>query len=246
MPDEILTVQEYVRRMNDGVTRPFLCRCNDNNQYVIKGQPNLNRKELIAEFIAASLATKLGLPCPPFRIAEVPKELLEFLPDLQGQLSPGLTFATAYIDGVSTISYIQSRSYIDIQEQKKIFFFDKWINNSDRSLTPLGGNVNLLLDSRNNRYYLIDHNLAFDHDAHESEFDVHVFSQTQRPWTYDLVDRLEFERLASAALLTLDEDFAAIPLDWHLDDVNEHDDFIASIRTHLERVNQPNFWSTIL
>jgi len=48
--------------------------------------------------------------------------------------------------------------------QRDILLFDLWVENSDRTLTALGGNPNLLWQSLDNELYIIDHNLAFDYD----------------------------------------------------------------------------------
>lgn len=122
MPGNILHVTSYTRRMNDGITQPFLCGCDDGNSYIVKGRPKLPKTELAAEWISASLAHAIGLQIPEHRIVDVDSELIEFMPDLRGQLDPGLAFATSYVDGASTINLQQARTSVSVSDQRKLLF----------------------------------------------------------------------------------------------------------------------------
>lgn len=246
MPGNILQVTSYTRRMNDGITQPFLCGCDDGNAYIVKGRPKLRQAELAAEWISASLAEAIGLQIPQHHLVEVGADLIEFMPDLRGQLDPGLAFATAYVDGASTLNLQQARSSISIPDQKKIYFFDRWILNTDRSLTEYGGNVNIIFDTLNNRHYLIDHNLAFDQSVTEAEYDVHVYSPSRRPWTYDLVDYQELQDLSTAAYDTLDSIIDEIPRSWISENELESNAFFDRIRSSLAKINEREFWSSMI
>ncbi len=46
----------------------------------------------------------------------------------------------------------------------ELYLFDRWIGNSDRILTKLGGNLNLLFDATINAHFAIDHDAAFELD----------------------------------------------------------------------------------
>ncbi|WP_338157723.1 HipA family kinase [Pantoea ananatis] len=59
-----IIVLEFIRRINEGSTKPYLCRCDDGNLYVVKSMPMMPPKHLLAEFISACLANHLGLPLP--------------------------------------------------------------------------------------------------------------------------------------------------------------------------------------
>lgn len=199
----------------------------------------------MAEFISAHLARQMGLPCPDFCIVDVGEEIIEFMPDLRGELSPGPAFATRFIENASIINIQQARNSVNLQEQKKIFFFDRWINNSDRSLTDIGGNVNIIFDAINNRYYLIDHNLAFAHDTTDDEYDVHVYSRNGRSWVYDILDGPELTDLANNAIGTLEQAFNQLPEEWFSSD-DEREHMLSNITTCLSRVRSDKFWSCIL
>ena len=66
-----LTVVEVLERSKQGRTEPYLCRCDDDAVYFVKG-PRATRRGLVAEWVCARLATELGLPIAPYAIAEVP------------------------------------------------------------------------------------------------------------------------------------------------------------------------------
>nr|WP_253378564.1 HipA family kinase [unidentified bacterial endosymbiont] len=198
----------------------------------------------MAEYVSAYLAKKIGLTCPDFCIVEVGQEIIEFMPDLRGELSPGPAFATRFVENASTINIQQARNAVNLQDQKKIYFFDRWIKNADRSLTVIGGNVNIIFDTVNNRHFLIDHNLAFAHDTTNDEYDVHVYSPKCRDWVYDIIDEPELMDLANDAIDTLGEAFNQIPDEWFLSD-EERERLQSEIMACLSRVRSKEFWSNI-
>ncbi|WP_366518886.1 HipA family kinase [unidentified bacterial endosymbiont] len=226
------------------MTQPFLCTCQDGFAYIVKGRPKLRQRELVAEYVSAYLAKKIGLTCPDFCIVEVGQEIIEFMPDLRGELSPGPAFATRFVENASTINIQQARNAVNLQDQKKIYFFDRWIKNADRSLTVIGGNVNIIFDTVNNRHFLIDHNLAFAHDTTNDEYDVHVYSPKCRDWVYDIIDEPELMDLANDAIDTLGEAFNQIPDEWFLSD-EERERLQSEIMACLSRVRSKEFWSNI-
>ncbi|WP_379971896.1 HipA family kinase [Edwardsiella ictaluri] len=245
MQNNYLPVTAYTRRMNGGITNPFLCTCQDGLAYVVKGRPKLRQYELVAEFISAHLAQQIGLSCPDFCIVDVGEELIEFMPDLSHELFPGPAFATRFVENASIINIQQARNSLTIQEKKKIFFFDRWINNSDRTLTDFGGNVNIIFDAVNDRYYLIDHNLAFAHDITDDGYDVHVYSPRGGNWVYDILDEPELVELATKAIGTLELAFAQLPDEWFSSD-DERKRMLSDITTRLNRAGSKEFWSSIV
>ncbi|UJJ55056.1 hypothetical protein LRK53_01215 [Rhodanobacter thiooxydans] len=80
MPIQPLQIVEILERSEQGVTRPFLCRCNDDQLYYVKGQ-GAGRRSLLCEWFAGHLAQALGLPLPPFAIVQAPRELVELHPE---------------------------------------------------------------------------------------------------------------------------------------------------------------------
>ncbi|MBU3893029.1 hypothetical protein KH388_09960 [Serratia rubidaea] len=245
MHNETLHIVEIIRRIPDCATEPFLCRCNDGELYVVKGMPCVPKKQLIAELVSAHLAREINLSIPDVRIVYVDRELTEFKPEWRSSLCEGYAFATKYIAGASPITFSQAHSNVDIQDQKKIYLLDKWINNSDRTLTRKGGNVNIIFDYQNNRYYLIDHNLAFDHDVPHGDFECHVYGVRQRSWRFDLVDRQVYEDEINQAVTTVPDIIHLIPDDWELEEDEQHTEFIGFIESVLNRAQTAEFWSDI-
>lgn len=246
MHNEILQVIEIIKRIPDCATQPFLCKCEDGELYVVKGMPCVPKRQLIAEWVSACLAKEMKLSIPEFRIVYVDKSLTEFVPEWRDELYEGYAFATKFISGVSPITFTQAHSHVDINTQKKIYLFDRLVNNSDRTLSPKGGNVNIIFDYQNNRHYLIDHNLAFDHHEAEDEFDYHVYSNRHRTWILDLLDRISIGDEVNQVKEILPQAFKDMPNEWCLDDPVENNDFLIFVEETLQRGCNEDFWSTII
>lgn len=238
----IPNVIEIIRRINEGSTKPYLCKCDDGQLYILKSKPSMPPKNLLAEFISGCLASDIGLPLPDFKIVFVPEELVEYSPDLQREISPGHAFASLYIDGAVALTFIQSRneSIIPIEQQKLIYVFDRLVLNADRTLTDKGGNVNILYDVGNDKYYLIDHNLSFDQNVGPEDFSVHVYGPGNRKWDYDLVDRIEYRQRVADSICKLPTILEDIPEEWMVDD-----GFLPFVSDTLEKGDRDEFWSQI-
>ncbi|EBG8339848.1 hypothetical protein D8R97_22165 [Salmonella enterica subsp. enterica] len=238
----IPNVVEVIRRINEGSTQPFLCKCDDGQLYVLKSKPSMPPKNLLAEFISACLANDIGLPLPDFKIVFVPEELIEYSPDLQQQICTGYAFASLFIDGAIALTFTQSRNetIIPVEQQKLIYVFDKWILNADRTLTDKGGNVNIIYDISNDKYYLIDHNLSFDQNTGPEDFSVHVYGPGNRKWQYDLVDRVEYRQKVVNSLHKLPAILDEIPEEWIVDE-----EFLPFVCTTLDKGDCDEFWSAI-
>ncbi len=94
----MLNIVEIISEAQQGITRPFLCRCDDDHEYFVK-RANAGRKAQIAEWVAASLARKLSLPVPHFDLAEVPGQLLELRSRVERrEWGSGPVFASRVVD----------------------------------------------------------------------------------------------------------------------------------------------------
>ncbi|QPE18754.1 hypothetical protein IMQ36_06480 [Providencia rettgeri] len=241
-----LEVTGTIRQMDAGSTNPILCSCDDGNIYVVKSNASVPRRELIHEYVASVLAKKINLPIPDFAIVYVPNEIVDFLPpDLRGKLSCGYAFASRYIEDSASITFTLAHQLIDIQKQKEIYLFDRLINNSDRSLTKLGGNVNIIYNIKKQSYYLIDHNLAFDPYCDISMFDFHVFSPKNRSWQYDMFDSISNEELIECINSSCDDALAEIPSEW-VDDGLSKNNIYNNILHTVARGRSGEFLGTII
>ena len=72
----MIQIIEILGRSEQGMTRPFICRGEDNNIYFVKGV-GAGRRSQVCEWLAGNLALELGLPIAPFRIVDVPFALAE-------------------------------------------------------------------------------------------------------------------------------------------------------------------------
>lgn len=239
---------EIVTRAKQGVTEPFICRASDNNIYFVKGG-NATRKDLINEFICANLAGRYGLSIPDHEILwsdpDFISESSRFSPDFK-ELGSGFVFGSKRIDNCVDISF-SNLEMLSIEDQLLCIFFDRWIRNSDRTLSAIGGNPNLLWRVPDARWFAIDHNLAFDKNVKDAYFwNQHIFSACLSD--AGLIARLKpdlterFER--SNAIL--DQFIDAIPESWLFVDkactIPTQYDF-ALLRHMLSAHRREEFWN---
>ncbi|WP_311548610.1 HipA family kinase [Paraburkholderia atlantica] len=76
---EVVQIAEILGRATQGITRPFICRGEDEQLYFVKGR-HAGRRSLVAEWLGSSMAAAFGLPVAPFRIAQVQEELINVGP----------------------------------------------------------------------------------------------------------------------------------------------------------------------
>ncbi len=184
----MLTVVEIIHEAQQGITKPFLCRCDDGHEYFVK-RANAGRKAQIAEWIAGSLARILALPVPAFALAEVPPQLLELRSsDERREWGNGPVFASQVVDHAVEIRFTDLPR-IPLRLRAEILLFDMWIGNGDCILTDLGGNPNMLWSDLDQRLSIIDHNLAFESSPSEVRGG-HAFAADICAWDLDFVRKM--------------------------------------------------------
>jgi hypothetical protein len=209
-----LLVTEIVRRLDQGMTRPFIVRAEDDELYVAKGRETTQRG-LMAEWICAHLATEIGLPIPEFSLLDVPQELVEAMGADGAALGAGIVFGSHREANVQEFAVTQLKR-IGADQRRLLLAFDWWVENGDRSLTPHGGNPNLLWRASENRLLVIDHNLAFDPNFDEPGFfETHVFREDADTLFGDLVSRAETSAAFAGALDCFDAAVTSVPPSWH-------------------------------
>lgn len=172
-------VATIIERCAEGtcVSRPFRVRVDDGDMYWIKGCGlGWNRRELCYELLAARLAEALALPVASYAVVDVPQSLLEYC-GVQGieALRAGPAFGSLHVEAGVSLPPVAVDTVPPLLRQR-ILLFDWWIQNEDRSLSALGGNVNLLWNAAARQLTIIDHNNAFDPGFDEvSFFENHVF-----------------------------------------------------------------------
>jgi hypothetical protein len=206
-----VNIVEIISRSTQGITRPFLCRGDDNWLYYVKGH-GAGRQALIAEWIAGNLGKRLGLPIPDFKQAVMPDDLARLSArDDIADLGAGTGFASQLIQNTDELTYLYI-GQIDEALRAKILLFDWWTANGDRTLTEHGGNPNILWVHHDHKPYVIDHNLAFDKTALPDFWSQHIFLETRAAWTPSF--RQSMEPLMRAALQELEKWWAEMPPRW--------------------------------
>lgn len=206
-------IVEILRRSEQGVTRPFICRGDDGEIYFVKGQ-DAGRRSQISEWIAGRLAVLMCLPVAPFTQVQVSEELVEFS---AGTGLDGLGVGPAF---GSMERQVTELSYSVIDQvpdklQQDVLIFDWWIRNADRCLSEIGGNPNLFWEPGDKELVVIDHNQAFDLSASKSDFsEHHVFASQTHQLSGDFFRRNEYHERFTAALAAWDQILSEIPLEW--------------------------------
>lgn len=245
MPARVTAV-EIIKQSSEGVSvQPFLVKADDDQTYFVKGLSRALAPGLTSEVLAAELGSRLGLPVPPWAIMDIPPNLVDFslVPNVR-DLEGGPAFASLQVDNASDVSWSHVEK-IPADLKKKVLVFDWWLGNGDRGLGPMGGNVNLILDSGGN-LAVIDHNIAFDSKLDPEEFRLyHVFRDQLSSKTGDILIRLEFQPLLDAALADWDRITSLLPDEWVHRDLGcgeEYEPTLAERYQLLERFKDEQFW----
>lgn len=160
MTVQLLSLEEVGERAESGSTEPYICRLSDDQSYVVKGRTALPRG-LIAEAVSATLGRAFGLPVPAFALVEMNPRLFEFDPDARRSLGEGIGFGSQYVESLIELGRIKLED-TDQAVLARLFLFDYWISNADRTGTEYGGNSNLFMNVETRDIVVVDHNLAFD------------------------------------------------------------------------------------
>jgi hypothetical protein len=207
-----VTITEIISRSEQGATRPFLCRAENNSLYYVKGR-YAGYRALCSEWVAGRLGKLMGLPIPDFCIADVPRNLVEGSSRADApDLGSGLVFASAFVEDAQEITF-HDVGRVDAGLKRKVVLFDWWVRNEDRTLTEYGGNPNLLRTAGTGQLHVFDLNLAFDDTFDEARFwQSHVFTGAVTQWPDEF--KLEMNRQMQAALLRLPEIWNELPDEW--------------------------------
>ena len=241
----MVVIEEVKHRAEQGVTRPFRCRGEDGKWYFVKSRASAGYQALLHEWVAGVLAKEFDLPIAPFSCVDVPSELI--IPELGTELEElgaGVAFGSQQVDVVQELS-ISHLDDVPVSVQQDVLVFDWWVKNGDRTLTPHGGNPNLLWDQINKSLVVIDHNMAFDKSFEKQAFiDGHVFSGQIDSVFLDIVKRAEYEKKIAHAMKAFQRACDTAPDEWYWIDFDEPVKFDREeIATMLNRFRTGNFWN---
>jgi hypothetical protein len=242
MPIEI---EEVIRRSEQGVTEPYICRGSDGNIYYVKGK-GAGYDSLVKEWVAGNLAFSLGLPIAPFKLVHVPKALYDAGRSRNlGDLGFGLVFGSEHIPNSNEISVLNIGS-IPAGTKRDIVAFDWWVKNGDRTLTESGGNPNILWSESSGQPFIIDHNLAFDGSVTlNSQLESHIFAASAAEICETPALQAHYDAKFEMAIAELDNIVGDIPQRWHYVDDAETFEINFSIegaKTLLARFRVRAFW----
>lgn len=238
MNTSIVQLVEVIRVIEQGFSNPFLCKAENGDEYIVKGEAS-GRKSQISEWICANLAKKLGLPIAEFSLVEIPFELWEELPPPLKSIGPGIAFGSKKADVVNWLEGF-TIDMIPRGLQQTIVAFDLWIKNMDRTIC----NSNLLYQVEGIGLIVIDHNNAFDEAFDHQEFlDNHIFKDAFSDIYSDIVRRDQLEEDFNNALVHLTDICNNLPRSWQW--VNYEEDIptdynFGFVNHALNRLNIPN------
>lgn len=243
MAIEYRQIVEILERSEQGVTRPFLCRCDDGQLYYVKGR-GAGRRSLWCEWLAGHLAREFGLPVPPLAVVQAPRILV----DLH---SEGSDLGDAPAFGSCVVAHTQELTVSHLRDvpaplQRDVLVFDWWIRNSDRTLTTQSGNPNLLWNTDLGELVVIDHNVAFDPTFDAQTFgETHVFAGMIPGIFQDFVERMNYVARLRSALAIWPWACQNVPDEWWFADeertVPASFDPDAAL-TRLNRCSDEEFW----
>lgn len=197
----MIDIVEVIRRSEQGVTQPYICKAADGLMYFVKGK-GAGVASLVKEWLAGCLAEAFELPVPRFAILNVPRDLYEAGRNgMLADLGYGPVFGSQRIANANEIT-VGENAKVPIDTRQRIAVFDWWVMNGDRTLSEHGGNPNILWDTFAGRAFIIDHNLAFDQTISLAALEKsHVFGAQlseiidspalQRHWSEEFSRRLK-------------------------------------------------------
>jgi len=239
-----IEIVEVIRRSTQGMTKPFICRGDDENIYFVKGA-GAGRASQVYEWLAGNLAGKIGIDIAPFEIVTIPDELFEIAGVTSlSQLGVGPAFGSRRLSLMELPYSTIARVPVDIQ--KNVLAFDWWIRNADRMLSEDGGNPNLFWATETEKLVVIDHNQAFDLQFSEIDFlSYHVFSSQANNLFGNRVLRGSYSSKFNTALKSWPDICSKIPEEWAFIDqeMTVPADFdLDELYRILARCTEEDFW----
>ncbi|WP_147274592.1 HipA family kinase [Phyllobacterium bourgognense] len=240
-----IEIQEVLRRSEQGITEPYICRGTDTKLYYVKGK-GAGYDSLVKEWVAGQLARRLGLPIPTFHVVVVPRELYEIgRKESLRDLGHGSLFGSEQVMNVNELSVLNSDA-IPAELKREIVAFDWWVMNGDRTLTEAGGNPNILWSETNSQPFIIDHNLAFDTGVTlRSLLESHIFAGSLKEICESSGLQAHYKAKFQNALTNWQNIVSDIPERWYYEDDAlsvQSRISIDSIEVTLQRYQAQAFW----
>lgn len=240
-PIDIIAIHDRTAEGN-GVSRPFRCEGEDGCDYFVKLK-NAGYECLVKEWVAGRLAQEMGLPVAGIQQVRISPELIAGNSEYETDLGQGVAFGSLKVEAAERLSLDFIR-HDEGGQLSRVLLFDWWVRNSDRALTEIGGNPNLLWEIGRRRVVMIDHDNAFDSHFDSIAFrDFHALRTHQDAW--DSERRKVMADWLDDGLSRLDAIWSEIPEEWL---VNPHGESRCGLdKEGLLAVlssfrNSPDFW----
>lgn len=155
----ILTVTTVVEKISNGSTQPFVVKCDNGKNYVLKAiNDHCNGHTLFNELISYRLAILLGLPIPDVKLVNLSQNIIDGNSEMDAlNFNPGTAFTSEYMVGIPRISPIIISKCINLDDIPSIVLFDQFIINNDRS----NNDGNFFFEKKTKRLMIIDHTHIF-------------------------------------------------------------------------------------
>ena len=210
-----MQIRQIVRVSDQGVSRPYQCYDENGTRRWSKGN-HTGLRSLLAEWVCARVARKLGLPVPDCDILRLDPERFRTWARCQGERVPQLvTEANPYV--FASVNVADSKDVIDIDRDlrcddpellQQICLFDELVQNTDRT----DGNTNLL---SNAGVHVIDHNNAFDPAFDREVFlGEHVLRRFRQGAVRTLVEAFFARVRQQITEGFIDEVWSEMPIEW--------------------------------
>jgi hypothetical protein len=205
-------VTAVLGRAPSGVSiRPFLCEDEHARELFVKPFGSLP-SSLISEWLVARMAGEMGLPLPDADLVDVPADLCRAAG--HSDLKPGPAFASVSLGPGAADLQPQDLARIAPVTLAETLVFDAWIRNADRILGPLGGNPNAMMVSPGSRFFLIDHDNAFDPEWEPSAMHQLHLARRQAAHWLDSSHRADWLARARNAFDRFDVFWQELPSEW--------------------------------
>lgn len=191
----VLEIIEILGPSDQGKTKPYLCRGEDDTLYYVKGR-NSGTWSQCCEWVVGSLAQAFGLPVAPFKQVNISSELLAEAKIGWRDIGEGIAFASEKQDGAY---WFEPNFVFKVPQQLRmdVLAFDWWVRNMDRQID----NPNLLWADASSQLVVIDYGFSFDDSFFPTVFQgYHIFSSEKDRVFSDLASQAQYANRFATAL----------------------------------------------
>jgi hypothetical protein len=155
------------------------------------------------------------LPVAGVAQVRIPRELIEGNAELEFALGHGIAFGSRLVGAAERLALAFVREDSD-GTLSRILLFDRWIRNSDRALTVMGGNPNLLWQHNPGRIVIFDHDNAFEETfEHDNFWKLHALRAHRGAWQPD--QRKDMSQWLAVGADSLSRLWDELPEEWLTD-----------------------------